>query len=535
MNELSSASRPGSTLPVVFSNCVGWFHPTPSGRAGGTAALLCAGASQDFSNGYRPFRLLANHLAEAGYPALRFDYPGTGDSADPDCANLWEAWQESITVAAAWLRTQTGAEHLVLVGLRIGATLAAMAAAKRNDVAGLALIEPCLNGRSYVSQLVTEARLRGSQQSDGGIEVGELMFTPACLDLMRAADLTLLPVPPSRPVAVFSRTPQEKIASRLAGWRQQDIKLSCDDLGGLEAMLRPSQHSGEPELDAAPLLEWLRREMPPQADQLPAVPHPPKTAGLSLPGCTESPLRFGTALHLVGVLCRPALDRAPGFAVVICNAGGNPRHGFARFGVECARVLSEAGIASLRFDFSGLGDSIHRRDGADLQTDVFTEDRVRDIRDALDALEVLGFRGFALHGLCSGAYHAVRGACADARINVLLAVNLPWFSLRHERPGPDSFAQKCVNTLVSRNTMALFIFGENDAGLKSFERHFGAVDGLLPAQSGLRVSIVPGLDHELTFGWMRRRVAEQIIQFLLDTQAVPSRDVHPLGDMTPKP
>jgi pimeloyl-ACP methyl ester carboxylesterase len=513
MTELFLTGEPeGIMTQVTFDGCFGWFHPASSGRAG-TAVLLCAGAGQDFSNGYRPFRLLAARLAKAGYATLRFDYQGTGDSAEPGSANLWAAWQESITRAASWLGAHASAERLVLIGLRIGGTLAAMAAAERSDVAGLVLIEPCMTGRAYVTQLVTEAKLHGAQQQDGGIEVGELHFTPECLEEMRSVELARFTSPPAPHVAVFCRAPQ-KAEARLAGWQGQDARLSCHDIGGLDAMLRPSHHSGEPELDPAKLLDWLRHAVPPGA--------PPRNAGrpllgpaiLNLPGCAETPLQFGTDGHLTGILCRPALDRAPGFAMLICNAGGNPRHGFARFGVECARALARAGFASLRFDFAGLGDSIHNRDGADLQTDPFTVDRTADISAALDALEMLRFKRFALHGLCSGAYHAVHGACADPRVTMLLAVNLPWFSLQHERPGPRSVAQGCIDRLTARGTAALFLFGDKDPGVKPFEQHFGTGGGLLPASSAIRFCTVSGLDHELTVGWMRREVAARIIDFI---------------------
>lgn len=504
--------------PVVFDNCAGWFHPA---HTNGTAVLLCSGISQDYCNGYRPFRLLANDLARAGYPALRFDYRGTGESADSEHVNLWEVWQKNLAVAASWLLAHTGARRLLLIGLRIGGTLAAMTAAQRRDIAGLVLIEPCLTGRAYVSQLVTEARLRGAQQPDSSIEVGELTFTPECLDQMRSAELAKLTLPPALPVAIFSYASEEKIITRLATWKAQSIKLNCGPLEGLEAMLRPSHHFGDPELDSSSLLEWLHREIPTNASSPCVMPCLPKPEALILPGCMETILRFGATWHLTGTLCRPRLDGIPGFAVLICNAGGNPRHGFARFGVECARALAKAGITSLRFDFAGLGDSIYYNKGADFQTDVFAEDRAADIRAAVDALEALGFICFALHGLCSGAYHAVRGACADPRITQLLAINLPWFSLQHERPGPDSVAQNCMRILASRNTASLFLFGEQDAGLKLFERHFGPGGSLLPASPLNQLRIAPGLDHELTVDWMRRAVITQMIDFIQTHQVEP--------------
>ncbi|MDE2318291.1 MAG: hypothetical protein KGK02_01170 [Rhodospirillales bacterium] len=500
-------------IPVVFENCFGWFHPPPSDRSGGTAVLLCPGASQDFSNGYRPFRLLAEHLAEAGYPTLRFDYPGTGDSADPESNNLWEVWQQSISRAATWLRGQTRADKLLLIGLRIGGTLAAVASEQLEDIAGLILIEPCQTGRSYVSQLTTEARLRGAQQPEADLEVGELYLTSACIHDMRKVELVNLALPLSLPVAIFSRVPEEKLRIRLAAWCKRSINFTYEDLSGLEAMLRPSHHYGEPELDATRLLIWLHCNIPPSAPSHASLPLP-KPEAFILPNCIETSLSFGSFWRLNGILSRPRINKYPGFSVLICNSGGNPRHGFARFGVECARSLAEAGIASLRFDFAGLGDSIHYSDGTDLQTDPFTEDRTNDISEALDTLEALGFTRFALHGLCSGAYHALRGACTQKRIVQLISVNLPWFSLQPEKPGPGSSAQNCLRTLIRRDIASLFLFGQQDTGLKQFERHFGADGRFLPDSPVIELCVLPELDHELTVGWMRRQVAERIINFV---------------------
>ncbi|MDE2240584.1 MAG: hypothetical protein KGJ73_11755, partial [Rhodospirillales bacterium] len=309
----------------------------------------------------------------------------------------------------------------------------------------------------------------------------------------------------------------DKVLSRFAFWIEQGIALTCEELGGLDAMLRPSHHTGEPELEPVLLLSWLRRVSLKKSQSVLGLPAP---EALILPESVETVLRFGEAWQLVGVLCRPTLNRFPGFAVLICNAGGNPRHGFARFGVEFARALATKGIASLRFDFAGLGDSVHYEGAADVQTDVFAVDRNGDVHEAVDALEALGFRDFALHGLCSGAYHAVRGICADARIGLLLAINLPWFSLLHERPGPTSVAQNSIGTLAYRNSAALFVFGEGDPGLKSFEKHFGVGGSELPSSQAIQFCAMPGFDHELTALWMRRAAAEKMIHFLQDNWSV---------------
>lgn len=262
MNDIITSRVAGAMIPITFGDCFGWLHPCPSGRAGSVAVLLCSGVSQDFGNGYRPFRLLADHLARADYPTLRFDYPGMGDSADPAGTNLWPAWCESVDQAVDKLRALTGAERVLLVGLRIGGLLAASAAAQRDDIAGLVLIEPCLTGRSYVSQLVTEARMRGGLQDAENTELGELNFSPACLAQMRAASLVELDLPHAFPVAIFSRMSSEKLADRLSSWQKREVWPDCHELGGLDALLRPSHHCGEAELAPRQLLTWLERVLP---------------------------------------------------------------------------------------------------------------------------------------------------------------------------------------------------------------------------------------------------------------------------------
>jgi hypothetical protein len=100
-------------------------------------------------------------------------------------------------------------------------------------------------------------------------------------------------------------------------------------------------------------------------------------------------------------------------------------------------------------DFAGLGDSLGSTGKEHLLTPMFEQDRLPDIRGALDALERLGYRRFALQGLCAGAYHSFHSALSDPRVNALLLVNIPLFSL----PG-----QVVLNYLTYRgSTLAHYV------------------------------------------------------------------------------
>ena len=514
MNDSPSGKYRNMMLPVVFNGCFGWLHPGRPENRYDIAVLLCAGVGQDFTNGYRPFRLLANYLSAAGYPTLRFDYLRTGDSADIDSKNLWQVWLDNIDFACSWLREHIKCTRLLVIGLRIGGTMAAITATRRNDIAGLVLIEPYLTGRSYVTQLVTEARIRGQVNSAGNIESGEFNQTIESLAQIRTVDLSKLIFTSPLQVAIFTRTEYDRIFLRLKDLTNYNSTLSCSPLKGLEMFLRPCHHIGESDFDPKPILDWINTEIIPHVTSDSLSFNYSLHSAVDLPFCREVPLWFGQGQHLIGKLCQPCNVNTPGLVILICNAGGNPHHGFARFGVELARSLAREGIASLRFDFAGIGDSICDINGIDAQTEIFTEDRTADISAAINELTALGFNRFALHGLCSGAYHALLGACADNRVNMLLAINLPWFSLRHEHPGPDSNTQICVDTLRSLRTISLFLYGEHDPGLRVLERHFGKGGSSLQRDENFQLSVLHDLDHELTASWMRREVTTQIIRFI---------------------
>src|SRR5437868_15096221 len=63
-------------------------------------AVLCAPIGPEYTRSHRTLRHLADRLAAAGIPALRFDYQGCGDSAgDEEAPDRIGAWRRSIAAA----------------------------------------------------------------------------------------------------------------------------------------------------------------------------------------------------------------------------------------------------------------------------------------------------------------------------------------------------------------------------------------------------------------------------------------------------
>jgi pimeloyl-ACP methyl ester carboxylesterase len=129
---------------------------------------------------------------------------------------------------------------------------------------------------------------------------------------------------------------------------------------------------------------------------------------------------FGSHEGLVGVLCEPEGGLVAERPVAVCaNVGLNHRVGPNRLWVELARRLAQAGYATLRFDLSGFGDSLPRRD-----TRGDLERAVLDLQEALDFLAARrGARRFVLVANCSGTDSQHTLSLRDERVCGLLTID----------------------------------------------------------------------------------------------------------------
>jgi exosortase A-associated hydrolase 1 len=112
------------------------------GAEGTTGVLMVVGGSQTRIGSHRMYERLAKRLAEAGFPCLRFDRRGVGDSegSDPD----WRGSGPDIAAAAgAFRREQPQLERLVGFGLCDGASALAFHG-KAAGVTELILVNPWL-------------------------------------------------------------------------------------------------------------------------------------------------------------------------------------------------------------------------------------------------------------------------------------------------------------------------------------------------------------------------------------------------------
>ncbi|WP_448191632.1 alpha/beta fold hydrolase [Azospirillum sp. sgz301742] len=407
--------------PVVFEGCFGWLHPA-AGRRG---VVLCSPHGNEELCVHRTWRTLAERLAEAGLPTLRFDYPGAGNSAggDEDPERV-RAWLDGIHAAIRQLRASTGVQEVALVGLRLGATLAAMAAAERGGVERLVLMAPCASGKAYAHEVKAMARLAGTPQTQAdAVEFAGFLLTAETLAALRALDLAGLPAAPAGRVLLLNRTDVReggRLADRL---RALGAAVEEEPFTDLAALMNSVHRAMLPEVPLARVTEWLSADMPAgETAGTPPAPARIPPAMLEVPGAVETPVLFGPGGSLAGILCEPATRTGPDRpALLLLNSGATHHVGSGRMSVMLARRLAARGFASLRMDIAGLGDSAPRAGRCDNL--IYCEDSRGDTRAALDWLQARGYARVVSIGLCAGATLALHTALGDPRVVGQVLVN----------------------------------------------------------------------------------------------------------------
>ena len=424
---------------VVFEGCFGWLHPA-AGRRG---VVLCSPHGHEELSVHRSWAALADRLAAAGMPALRFDYPGTGNSAGTDEEpERVRAWLDGVHAAIRFLRATTGVEEVALVGLRLGGTLAAMAAAERGGVERLVLMAPCASGKAYAHEMKAMARLSGGVQPQGGIEFAGFRLTAGTITGLRALDLVALPARPAPKVLLLARTDVRDGATLAERLRALGAEVEEEPFADLAALMNSVSRALLPAAPLDRVAAWLSADAPEGAAALASSP----PGRLELPGAVETPVRFGTDGGLFGILCEPVLCGGSGRpAVLLLNSGATHHVGSGRLSVTLARRLAARGYASLRMDAAGLGDSAScagRRDNL-----IYCCDGPDDTRAALDWLEGRGCPRAVAVGLCAGATLALHTALADPRVVAQALVNPGRFLL-----SADGFTSEAVIQDAAKRT-----------------------------------------------------------------------------------
>ena len=211
-------------------------RPAPDGVSRATGWVFCGPFAEERGLTHRLMVEWARVLCGEGYPVLRFDYRGYGESE-----GRFEdvAVDDHVTDALAAVRelcARTGIERVGLCGLRLGGAVAALAASKLGGDHPLVLWNPIVRGPAYIEDLLREfiaremtntgraPRTRAELRTDlaeGRIVMLEGHALDARIaEALGAIDLTALPRPGGGPVLIVQTGRSRRPAKDLAALRE---------------------------------------------------------------------------------------------------------------------------------------------------------------------------------------------------------------------------------------------------------------------------------------------------------------------------
>ncbi|MGD1012653.1 MAG: alpha/beta fold hydrolase [Acidimicrobiales bacterium] len=416
--------------PVWFGDeerpAFGWFHSPADGFVRG-GVVICPPLGFDYLHGHYALRLLAERLAVAGFCALRFDYEGTGDSAGGnDDPGRLDAWIATVRFAVSLVR-EAGVDEVCVVGMRVGAALAAEAVATEHRIDQVVLWDPC-SGRAFLREqraisTITLGSTAGSP--DGSLEIPGVVYDATTATEIEGLSIEKCSLPLARRVLVLTRADRPANRQLLAAPLAGEELLHEEAIGQAEFMDRYPPFQELPHVAIGRIVGWLcegawRQAVVTRALQLDG----PCVVGRGSPGCriVEAPVSV-PPVGLFGILTYgenvPSASDTP--TAIFLNVANQHHVGPSRLWVELAREWAMAGIRSLRLDMSGLGDSPSRQ-GEHGRWECNKPDAFDDVMDAASWVSPGDPSNVVIVGLCSAAYQALESAL-EVRARGVVAIN----------------------------------------------------------------------------------------------------------------
>lgn len=451
----------------------GWLHPVAGDVRPDLGLVICSPFGFEAVCAHRSLRHLAQAAAAAGFPSLRFDYAGCGDSAgdanDPDTIGQWVY---SIHCAVDALKAQSNVSRVCLLGLRLGGALATLAATARPDVDHLIVIAPVVQGRAYLRELkafAASSPVAGPPPVEkfSGLEAGGFFLTDEAVGALAAIDSHALAASPASQVLIVERDDMPTSQSWTNALVARGAVVTSEAWSGYRLMMQDPQRSEVPREIIAGTINTLSR----WAQALPMKAASSEEADESVlpavtmqgPGYIEQTVLLNTeSSKIFGILSMapsaPMGDHHPADKQVAClliNSGAVHHIGPSRLWVQLARRWAAQGITVLRLDLSGLGDSPARPQAQ--ENVVYSVDAARDIAAALCYLkDVLGIHDCRLVGLCSGAFHGFKAAVAGQRFSSVVMINPLTFFWELGKPVDEAIKDYEVAALSSDYRQKLF-------------------------------------------------------------------------------
>lgn len=408
------------------------LHRAAPAKRRGVSVVFSPAMGRDARWAYRSLVVFADALATAGFDVLRFDPAGEGDSGEIALdADQTPLWTSGLVKAAEQARALTGADRTVLLGLRMGATLARLVA-KDARADGLVLLDPLASGAAWLQELrMLEMMAIEPKPEQSAVEALGLRLSHATKVSLEAIDLAALPAL-DIPSLYASPIKNNGVIAGLGP------AASVIPFKGYASFFKEGHLNTYPEWTFDQVRDWLLKTFPARAGAAPASA--PAAQTLSADGYVEAPVVLGDGQY--AILTRPA-EGAPRRSVVIGNTGADPRAGTGGFAARMARTLARHGVATLRVDFDGLGESNLRQAE---RSAVYEQPRTEAFRAGARLLAERGLPAPDLIGVCTGGFHAVQALLDDRSFGRVLAINA-WLMFR---PGSPLERESFVRSLRTK-------------------------------------------------------------------------------------
>jgi pimeloyl-ACP methyl ester carboxylesterase len=216
--------------------CYACLHHAQGRRERSSSLVVVAPIGQENVRAQRALRAVADGLANEGYYTLRLDLSGTGNSEGDETSATLSAWVDDVGRAVEWLRAQTGGPRVGLIGLRMGATIAAMFGLQRGTAHALGLWNPIVDGRAHLEELrATHEALGTCIHADrAGAEYLGFWYPHALCAEIAALPLTTGARAPAREVMVLesgtSRAAWSWDSAAGPPWAHQRARVSGPDV-----------------------------------------------------------------------------------------------------------------------------------------------------------------------------------------------------------------------------------------------------------------------------------------------------------------
>jgi dienelactone hydrolase len=454
--------------PVDFGGHFGWLYEPqpPASDRGKTGIVLCSPLGHEALWLHQTMRSLADRLANRGFAVLRFDYAGTGDSVDTGELVEPGKWVDEAVEAVTFLRQTTSVGRVALIGFRFGAMVAAQAA-RAAQVDTVALVAPVVTGRQFVREMNVLQRTwldrTGNHTLNDTVpahafDVLGHRFSRAAIEAITHVDLRRTNSAPANQVLIVHAADQGPSFELADVYSSRGAEVESLPFPGYLEAMQPSWQARLPQMTLAAIEAWFTQEVAP----LPApasAPGSPTAFKLATPslrsrqpaslrGAVETPVELADG-RLFAMLCEPEDTTHCAPLVVIANTAATHHVGDGRFNVDLARSLARAGIASIRVDAHGIGDSRGAQTVAD-PSQLSYEQLAADTSLAVDWAVERGHPRVAVFGICSGAYLGLHAATKNPAVAALLLVNLQRFDF------PVDFRMCDANALGKGSARAHF-------------------------------------------------------------------------------